>query len=511
MSRTLIKTDYNIYLLTNLVINFFDEDHQIAFLFIAKQENNHPNLIQNKKLDILNILARLTDLTIVKEAINKGYSFNSKEDFYENLALGNSLKSLKYFHKTPTEFFESTCYAVALSGNLCILQWIKDKYKIKHTNSRYIYSSEIAKAAIVGGHLHIIIWLKKNKGQINNEVITFAAKKGNYEIFTFLFPKIKKVNTDIMKSALVGGNIDIVKYLQDKNHLLEDNCINYAAESCSFELLKYLFELNFDLHYVIYLHAAQKNRMDIMNWAYENSCPLDHSVMFAAAAYGNVEILKWCHVRNCPIPPQTNNWINIAASNGHQNVIEWVLEKNIPFDKKFICLFATKTKNIKFIKWLREKGFNFTYGMLKVAWDTNFQFFRELCAIGCPFDNEILYELVIKGGISILKVLFEAGVKPASNICTLAAMRGQYEILKLAHKHGCICDIQVCFYAAKRGDLKMLAWAINKRIPIDITISKIAIENDQKHIVKFLIDNGFECTKECIDMYRRYYGPPELL
>jgi hypothetical protein len=203
--------------------------------------------------------------------------------------------------------------------------------------------------------------------------------------------------------------------------------------------------------------------------------------------------------------------MNSAASNGHQNVIEWVLEKNIPFDKKPICFFATNTKNIKFIKWLREKGFNYTHGMLKIAWNTNYQFFRELCTIGCPFDNEILCELALNGYISILKVIFEAGVKISSNICTFAAMGGHYNILELAYKYKCKCSIQVCYCAAKHGYLKILAWAVDKGTPVDIIVSKIAIENGQKEIVKYLIDKGFECTKECIEMYRRYYGPPEIL
>ena len=246
--------------------------------------------------------------------------------------------------------------------------------------------------------------------------------------------------------------------------------------------------------------------MDIMNWAYENGCPLDYCIMFSAA--GHVDILQWCYERNCPLPPETHGWMNSAATNGHKNVIEWVLEKNIPFDKKPICFFATKSQNVEFIKWLYEKGFNYTHGMLKIAWDINYKFFRELCKIGCPFDNEILCDLALKGGIANLKFLFEAGVQPCNEICIFAAMGGHYNILRLADKYGCIPGIQVCFYAAKRGDLKMLAWAIEKgKAPVDINVFKIAIENNQKHIVKYLIDKGFECTKECILMYRQYYGP----
>jgi hypothetical protein len=495
----------------DLIMQFLDKDWKIVFIFLLKELEYYKEFIQLYKTDILNILARLTNFTIFIEAVSKGFISNSKEELYINAVLGNNLKILEHYNNTPTEFYQSTCDTIVETKNLEMLKWIKGKYKINHTSTRiYEYPKEIAMKAINKNNLEMIKWLQKNKCCIDSDVLNNAARKGNYDIFMFIHKKVKKLDKKTMDCALYGGNVNIVKYLIDKQ--IESSyayTMICAAESSSLELLKYLFENGHQLHNAILINAAKNNCLDIIEWAYSNGSQLFPVIICTAAEYGNITILDWCDKHNCPKPDTLSwtgvLWIQSIAKNGHQHVIEWLLQKEYIINAIHkICYYATFSKNIEFIKWLRNKGFSFVTGMLKLAIDLNLNLFFELCKLGCPFDIELYRHFIIQGKYSAIKhflIKFKC-----SEIYVYAAELGRFDIITLAFINNCIPTEEACDAIVIRGDIQILTWAIVNKFPLSYNLCDIAYKHGHLHIVKYLIELGLPCSKEVFKRYNDYYN-----
>ena len=507
-----------------------DDNMKIVLIFIFKEIKYNIKFIKDNHINVLNILASLTNYTIFLEAINRKITSPSMEELYAHAILNSNpfsrLQILQYcFNKTNQLFSQNIVNKIILLEDFELLEWIKDKYIKNPTSKKFSdFSKNLVISAVTTKNLNLIMYMSKNKGHFDHEVLKHAAIVGNYNNFIFIHSKMKnlKINNFLIISALQGGNIDIVKYLLNINNTLLSNIdiIRYASESCSLELIKYLVEekecpMNDD----ILKYAANKNKLDIIIWAHEEKqYPLNSYIIVNAAEHNNIDILNWCHNKNCPKPSTITllgvAWIRNIASKGYINVIKWLLEKNYVINSYHnICYYATYSKNIDFIKWLLSKKFTFVKGMLKLALSLNHKFFCQLGRLRCPFDVEIYRDLIIQQKYEIIDILLKSN--KCSEIYSYASELGNMKTLELALQHKCPLTTDICINAAKIGNLDIIKWFFEKIDKVLVNniyneeISKkiydITIKNNHMHIMYYLVNIHYNCDEDIMKIYRNMF------
>lgn len=229
----------------------------------------------------------------------------------------------------------------AREGNLELLKWAK-------TNNAKWQVIEIAKAAVQGGHTKILDWiLHDDKNRI---------------LFT------KTAVYDLADLAAQHNRVDILNWLENNFSIIpisEEDILDFvhiampAFEMNHLDVIKFLIKkcpdsfLKMGTLRTLYEFAAGFGRVEFLEYFRAIRLPEPSNYLAEAAYKGKVEVLNWAYERN---PESIKSlFLRVASGNGHLNVLEWALNKNIPLDNR-VLLSCIRLNHIEVLNWAKEKN-----------------------------------------------------------------------------------------------------------------------------------------------------------
>ena len=211
---------------------------------------------------------------------------------------------VRVFDEQDRGFLRKTCKTLREKGVMEIEKWEKDKgtlceYAARHNflfllqwalKNDYLWNEWTCAHAARGGHLNILIWLRKQVPPCpwNDWVCAWAAR---------------------------GGHLKVLKWLRK-------NGCHWNKLTCAY--------------------AAKGGHLDVLKWARTQNppCPLDEETCAWAAERGHLKVLKWLRKNGCP----WNEWTcSETACGGHLNILQWARAQvpPCPWDK-LTCTRAAK-------------------------------------------------------------------------------------------------------------------------------------------------------------------------
>ena len=194
-------------------------------------------------------------------------------DSFSDAARGCHVEVLDWLQESygwPEESYggwpDSTCYAIACTGRLDILQWALDR--------GCPWDARCASACASGGHMDMFRWILDERFFINA--------------------------VHICSSAASGGHLQLLQLAREYHCPWDENTFHCAARSGNIQLMK---------------------------WARTNGCRWDANTCTAAACLGQLEILQWLREENCPWDAKT---CAVAAEHAHLHVLEWARSRECP-------------------------------------------------------------------------------------------------------------------------------------------------------------------------------------
>jgi hypothetical protein len=222
-----------------------------------------------------------------------------------------------------------------------------------------------------------------------------------------------------------------------------------------------------------------------------HECSYDH----IAAELGNIKLYDWVMFIFGESEYFRAYGLNIAALNGHLNLMKH-MKKNYNYKwSEFTCPEAAKGGHLEVLKWLKEGGCSLEKETCEMAAaGGHLEILKWSRENGCPWSKETCSFAAERGNFEILKWARENGCPWDSNTTYAAVVSGHLEILKWAIENGCECYHKVPYCASKNGHLELLKWARENGYHWDGGEFGIAVNKGHLDILKWLLDNGFGLT-----------------
>jgi hypothetical protein len=257
---------------------------------------------------------------------------------------------------------------------------------------------------------------------------------------------------DVAAAASQGGFLNILKHVSG---LITDiiHVVNAAARGGQLFILKWMYD-----HRPKFILSSVDTMFDN-----PSSCE-------SAAIGGCLEIMIWLRETvQCPWNPRIP-WM--AAKNGHEPLLKWVIKNGCPYS----CKEIIDEGSLDILIFLKETG---------------------LIPDFVKNDLTICSHVASKGKLEILKFLRANGFHWDRNTTALAASYGHFELLRWAKENGCPWDESVCAYAAGRGDIPMLKWARDNGCPWDESMMTLfAVRSDDFETLEWVRLNGCQYWDE---------------
>lgn len=275
--------------------------------------------------------------------------------------------------------------------------------------------------------------------------------------------------------------------------------------------------------------AASHGHIDCLRYLAERGCPVYSWTCAAAASGGHLDCLAYTHSRRCGLTADAGP---CAARRGHLDCVIFLAEKGALADD--ICRYAASSDSVPCLAWLHDHGFAWdaltcayaaAAGSLACVayarergcpWDTstlteavrsgNADLVRYAVANSCPRDDAAcLRAAVVYDGVSVLRVLLDAGVVMTPDAVCLAAHHGRIAIIAEAHARGFIDpEGDVCRAAAAQGQLEALVLA--RECGWDWggarTCEAALDHNDATALAEYVRERGCHCIS-----WRRRFAP----
>eukprot|EP00941_MAST-03F_sp_MAST-3F-sp1_P002800 g2800.t1 len=213
---------------------------------------------------------------------------------------------------------KNICESAAKNGQLELLQWAKEL--------DCGWSECITLAAISGGHLQIVKWLKSEKlAKLDEKCCEAAAKRGDILLLQWLHNENCRMDETTCHRAAENGHLHILKWIrfvkQSSSLWSEKVCIATASKGHQ-NILEWLHKQDVPWDARACAAAAQNGHLDVLKYLHKNGCPWNEDTTTAAAESGNLEILKWARSQNPPCPWHSAEYLEAINCNSY--VLKWL-------------------------------------------------------------------------------------------------------------------------------------------------------------------------------------------
>ncbi len=266
-------------------------------------------------------------------------------------------------------------YRAAANGHLQVLE-----YLYHHTS--FVIEDDLSIIAAEGGHLHILIWIRKLYLPCSVKTCAGAAQRNHFEVLKWLREAGYPWNESTTAAAALAGNLEMLKWARSKGCRIDTACAAAAAGNGDIPMLEWLREegcewnasacekaaLNGQLDTLEWLRehgcewnesacaaAAQTSRFYILQYLHESGCPWDHTVISRAAAIGNIKIIQYARERDCP---WTGNALVSAVNANQYDTIDFLLANGCPRTTAFDFSLLWRQKGDPILqKYIRSPAF----------------------------------------------------------------------------------------------------------------------------------------------------------
>jgi hypothetical protein len=208
-------------------------------------------------------------------------------------------------------------------------------------------------------------------------------------------------------------------------------------------------------------------RREIMKWGKKSRPLTEWTDGNLAAELGYAYILQ-----NRPGIKIRAHSINLAAAEGHINVIDWMLA-NIPKSRRYdLTIMPVATGRLEVIKWLHQRSL--------------IRNMEQMVRQAIRYDQAKIVEWAIEHG----------GYNTAVNVDTI--IESKMEIVNCLHKHGlCEWTDDAIKFAAERDQLNAIIWLCQKGGYLTyVSAFMEAVTHNRSEIMRWLRDNGSSYDEE---------------
>lgn len=292
-------------------------------------------------------------------------------------------------------------------------------------------------------------WLHEHQyAQCIGKAIDFAADRGDMELVQWIHNNHDRegekwgCTTGAMDGAAAQGNLKMVQWLHDNR-----------SEGCSKSALA---------------RAIANGHSDVAKWLSQNRSDGDIiQAMTWAAAKGNLDMVKWLFERSPDKYTSNQRDVDEAASCGHLEVLQFLLDKQIARCTSSTMDAAAAHNQLEVVKWLhfnRSEGCTFDAmdeaaenGHLEmVAW------LHEHRSEGCTI--RAMDSAILLGHLDVVRYLHKnRGESVSPHQIDKAAQNGHFEMVRwlmehCGHEAFAQCTTDAMAKAASRGNLKIVRY-----------------------------------------------------
>ncbi|ETI32920.1 hypothetical protein PPTG_05683 [Phytophthora nicotianae INRA-310] len=423
---------------------------------------------------------RLMQYVAAREPIEEMDPFYRRYQFnrtVEIAAANGDLETVKWLIESHNpDFLSKAVAAAAANGHLHILQWLFDT----HREIGYWGATEMC-GALENSQAKVVEWLRENavpRKDSLKKVMEAAAAAGNVEVVEWLFKDCRASAEDALWSAQTNKQWEMAKWILD-------NCGIVGPW------------IDWDL-------PAKDGALSFMQYLRSRSIggPGFYTLQ-VAALNGHVEVVEWLH-DELRVPFSPTLWH--AADNGHLNVIQWMHDNGYKHGGAAIMDSAAMYGQLDVVKWLhdnREEGCTeqamdgaATEGHLEVV-----RWLHESRSEGCT--NAAMNGAASKGHLDVVKWLHSHRHEGCTHVAMdSAAENGYLHVIQWLQKNRSEgCTPAAMDTAASKGHLDVVRWLHENRSEGCTTKAMdMAAENGHFEVVKWLHENRNEgCTTDAMD------------
>ncbi|OWZ03624.1 hypothetical protein PHMEG_00024609 [Phytophthora megakarya] len=227
------------------------------------------------------------------------------------------------------------------------------------------------KAAVQGGHLHVLRWMTERKDRFGpwrqafENVLDIAATHGHLDVVKWLCEK----GVDYHELLEDGIDESTAEYIE-KSWLYQHDlgsALTCAAEFGHLDVVQWIYNFCNGSTYSNSIYpvrtpinlAVERGHLDIAQWLYKTSggsCSTES--MDKAASLGDLEILQWLESNH--LLKFTVAAMDGAARNGHLGVIKWLHETRTEGCSSRALHLAASNGHFDVVEWLYDnKHMNF--------------------------------------------------------------------------------------------------------------------------------------------------------
>ncbi|BCS82671.1 ankyrin repeat-containing protein [Cotonvirus japonicus] len=399
-----------------------------------------------------------------------------------------------------------------IKGELKILQYInmlksqKNKL-IENKNFKTISLDKCLELSCEYGHIHIVDYFASLGADAKNPFLIQIASHYGYTWIIQYLSYLNNDNTSLINyhmKNIVDTDMCRLVYLSVKRKIKLDQQNNYAIlyAIChnNIKLFKQLIsdQPNIFLIYDIIIENSLKNgHIELIDFLLSiNKNYIDmHSIIKIALKHDNDATIK--HLINIKkFNMKDDNLIKIAAKHGNWSIVK-LLEKHgfdIRVEKDYVLKCAIKFKNQDMIEYLLSKNISFTKTLLMTCKYGHYEIFRNLILRYKNIDNIFykLFKLACKfGHYEIAKFLTSVDLKTKNTCDKLLIFTLKYEFIGITKYviHKIFTDsIEIDYYSVMTQILEHKNLEISKHLIIEyhaknlITNATNGTSNDEIYI-----------------------------
>lgn len=243
------------------------------------------------------------------------------------------------FHDKPLwfdiELLDGFPHAFAIAaggGHLHILEWL---YYI--TRGIRKVTGDVVENAAENGHLHVLEWGYNYQDRFPFTLMSYiaAVAGGHLNVLTWLRLHCESpVPADITVFAAQHGRTEMLRLFAEHGHYVKNGVACAAAKNGHLETLQYVIQCGhfpFTEHELM-VEAIRNGHLVVVQFLYKRTEPTKRLQSYASI-HGMLHIMKWFHEEHCPI--DVDECWYIADGGGCYNIMEW-LNKTFHLNRRIV-------------------------------------------------------------------------------------------------------------------------------------------------------------------------------
>jgi hypothetical protein len=251
-------------------------------------------------------------------------------------------------------------------GLLLILQWMYER--------KYHFDNKLINIAASNGHLDIVKWIYEKTDNIsiyNEKIISHAANNGHLDIIKWaITDPYFTVSPFILIDAAENGHLHILKWAYENQQTLFKTTIYSIIcsiiENGHLNIFKWIQEnINFDITDNLLNKIVEHKQLHILKWILPN-IRVDKKIIQIIVDHGQIDIIEYLYNDFAAVILSNKYDISLTISNSRVDMIKWLYEKNLIYDKEYSFKEIIRLNDIDLIRLFYKKEYNFMFRALTI-------------------------------------------------------------------------------------------------------------------------------------------------